>query len=148
MDDGLRREPLAWMIARFKTTFADSPTPQLWQMRTEGGRTLIDRMRNRYACQLAAEGGQPSDATGIFDENVLTLGFARRFATYKRPDLLLHDPERLVRLLSNPRCPVQLILAGKAHPGTCPDKHSSSNGMTSSSVPGCRDVWSSSTTTT
>jgi starch phosphorylase len=47
---------------------------------------------------------------------VLTLGFARRFATYKRPNLLLHDPERLLRLLSNPQRPVQLIIAGKAHP--------------------------------
>ena len=63
---------------------------------------------------------KPSDASGIFDENVLTLGFARRFATYKRPNLLLHDPERLVQLLSNPRCPVQLILAGKAHPQDLP----------------------------
>ena len=46
----------------------------------------------------------------------LTLGFARRFATYKRPNLLLHDPPRLLRLLSNPHRPVQLIIAGKAHP--------------------------------
>jgi starch phosphorylase len=93
---------------------------QLWQMRTKGRRTLIDRMRKRYACQLAAEGGRPSDASGIFDENVLTLGFARRFATYKRPNLLLHDPERLIRLLSNPQRSVQLILAGKAHPQDLP----------------------------
>ena len=46
----------------------------------------------------------------------LTLGFARRFATYKRPNLLLHDPQRLLRLLSDPERPVQLIIAGKAHP--------------------------------
>jgi glycogen phosphorylase len=46
----------------------------------------------------------------------LTLGFARRFATYKRPNLLLQDPERLLRLLSNPQRPVQLVIAGKAHP--------------------------------
>jgi starch phosphorylase len=96
------------------------PDSQLWQMRTEGRRTLIDSMRKRYACQLAAEGGRPSDASGIFDEKVLTLGFARRFATYKRPNLLLHDPERLIRLLSNPQRPVQLILAGKAHPQDLP----------------------------
>jgi starch phosphorylase len=93
---------------------------QLWQMRTKGRRTLIDRTRKRYACQLAAEGGKTSDAGGIFNENVLTLGFARRFATYKRPNLLLHDPERLIRLLSNPHRPVQLILAGKAHPQDIP----------------------------
>jgi starch phosphorylase len=96
------------------------PDPQLWQMRTEGRRTLIDRMRKRYACQLASEVGKPSDASGIFDEKVLTLGFARRFATYKRPNLLLHDPERLIRLLSNPQRPLQLILAGKAHPQDLP----------------------------
>ena len=47
---------------------------------------------------------------------VLTLGFARRFATYKRPNLLLRDPERLKRLLTNPAMPVQLMIAGKAHP--------------------------------
>jgi starch phosphorylase len=46
----------------------------------------------------------------------LTLGFARRFASYKRPNLLLHDPERLLRLLTQPGRPVQLVLAGKAHP--------------------------------
>ena len=93
---------------------------QLWLMRTEGRKTLIGRIRKRYARQLAAEGGIPSDSSSILDENVLTLGFARRFATYKRPNLLLHDPERLVRLLSDRRRPVQLILAGKAHPQDLP----------------------------
>ena len=93
---------------------------QLWELRTAGRKGLIGRMRKRYQCQLAAEGADPSNAAGIFDENVLTLGFARRFATYKRPNLLLHDTERLVRLLSNPRCPVQLLLAGKAHPQDLP----------------------------
>jgi starch phosphorylase len=93
---------------------------ELWQLRTAGRKGLIERMRKRYQCQLAAEGADSSNAAGIFDEKVLTLGFARRFATYKRPNLLLHDTERLVRLLSNPRCPVQLILAGKAHPHDLP----------------------------
>jgi starch phosphorylase len=89
---------------------------QLWQMRTAGRKSLIGKMRKRYARQLAAEGASSSDTSGIFDDNVLTLGFARRFATYKRPNLLLHDPDRLIRLLSDPQRPVQLILAGKAHP--------------------------------
>jgi starch phosphorylase len=93
---------------------------ELWQLRTTERRMLIDRTRQRCALQLAAEGGRSSDATGIFDENVLTMGFARRFATYKRPNLLLHDSERLIRLLSNPQRPVQLILAGKAHPQDLP----------------------------
>ena len=69
--------------------------------------------------QLAASGASPEAvdaAKHLFDPNTLTLGFARRFATYKRPNLLLHDPERLLRLLTNPERPVQLIMAGKAHP--------------------------------
>jgi glycogen phosphorylase len=107
----------------------DSPTEddvrqltdtQLWTMRATERKTLIRRMRERYARQLAAEGGRPSDAYSVLDENVLTLGFARRFVTYKRPNLLLHDPERLVRLLSDQQRSVQLILAGKAHPQDLP----------------------------
>ena len=69
--------------------------------------------------QLAASGASLEaidEAKHLFDPNVLTLGFARRFATYKRPNLLLHDPQRLIRLLSNSQRPVQLIIAGKAHP--------------------------------
>ena len=93
---------------------------QLWQLRTSGRKMMIGRMRERYALQLAAEGRGSSDASGIFDENVLTMGFARRFATYKRPNLLLHDPERLIRLLASPQRRVQLILAGKAHPQDMP----------------------------
>ena len=96
------------------------PNRKLWQLRTAGRKGLIEQMRKRYQSQLAAEGADTSNAAGIFDEKVLTLGFARRFATYKRPNLLLHDTERLVRLVSNPRCPVQLILAGKAHPQDLP----------------------------
>jgi starch phosphorylase len=96
------------------------PNQQLWQLRTAGRKGLIEQTRKRYQCQLAAEGGDPSNAVGIFDEKVLTLGFARRFATYKRPNLLLHDTGRLVRLLTNLQCPVQLILAGKAHPQDIP----------------------------
>jgi len=58
----------------------------------------------------------------LLSPNVLTLGFARRFATYKRADLLFRDPERLRRLLTNPRRPVQIIFAGKAHPADEPGK--------------------------
>jgi starch phosphorylase len=93
---------------------------QIWQMRSTERKTLIDRLRKRYSRQLSSEGGDPSDANHIFDGDALTLGFARRFATYKRPDLLLLDSERLVRLLSDPLRPVQLILAGKAHPQDLP----------------------------
>src|SRR5262249_41679295 len=55
-------------------------------------------------------------ARRVFDPDALTLGFARRFATYKRPNLLLHEPERLLRILSSTERPVQLVVAGKAHP--------------------------------
>ena len=58
--------------------------------------------------------------SNLLNEHVLTVGFARRFATYKRPNLLLHDPERLIRLLCDSERPVQLILAGKAHPQDLP----------------------------
>ena len=91
----------------------------LWQFRTVATKSLIDYARERLARHFAAAGASPEtieEARHLFDPNALTLGFARRFATYKRPNLLLHDPERLLRLLSNPQRPVQLILAGKAHP--------------------------------
>ena len=52
----------------------------------------------------------------MLDDNVLTIGFARRFTGYKRPTLLLHDRKRLTRILMNPKRPVQLLVAGKAHP--------------------------------
>jgi len=56
----------------------------------------------------------------LFDPNVMTIGFARRFATYKRPNLLLTDPDRLARLLTNTTKPVQLVISGKAHPADWP----------------------------
>lgn len=91
----------------------------LWKFRTVASTALVDYARERLSRQLAASGASPEAVDGakqLFDPNVLTLGFARRFATYKRPNLLLHDPERLLRLLTNPQRPVQLIMAGKAHP--------------------------------
>jgi starch phosphorylase len=91
----------------------------LWQFRTAARKSLIDYARQRLARHYAAAGASPETvekARHLFDPNALTLGFARRFATYKRPNLLLYDPERLLRLLTNPQRPVQLILAGKAHP--------------------------------
>jgi len=91
----------------------------LWQFRMVATQSLIDYARQRLARHFAAAGAATETIEGakhLFDPNALTLGFARRFATYKRPNLLLHDPARLLRLLSNPQRPVQLIIAGKAHP--------------------------------
>jgi len=91
----------------------------LWQVRTVARESLVAYARERLSRQLAVSGASLEDVDGakqLFDPKVLTLGFARRFATYKRPNLLLRDTERLLRLLTNPERPVQLILAGKAHP--------------------------------
>jgi starch phosphorylase len=92
---------------------------RLWNFRIAASKSLVEYARARISRQLAAAGAAHDvvdRAKHLFDPNALTLGFARRFATYKRPNLLLHDPERLLRLLTNPEHPVQLIIAGKAHP--------------------------------
>ena len=92
---------------------------KLWAFRCAGRKSLVDYTRERLSQQLAAAGDLADaieQAKHIFDPNILTLGFARRFATYKRPNLLLHDPERLLRILNNSEHPAQLIIAGKAHP--------------------------------
>jgi starch phosphorylase len=93
--------------------------PAFWQLRSSARKSLIEHVRERYSRQLAASGAPPrevEEARHIFDIDTLTLGFARRFATYKRPNLLLRDTERLLRILNDPQRPVQLIIAGKAHP--------------------------------
>jgi starch phosphorylase len=92
---------------------------RLWQFRTAASQSFIEFAREHLSLQLTASGMSPEavdETKHLFDPNALTLGFARRFAPYKRPNLLIHDPERLLRLLANPQRPVQLILAGKAHP--------------------------------
>ncbi len=92
---------------------------KLWEFRTAARKSLVEYARKRLSRHLAASGSsleEVEQAKTLFDPNILTLGFARRFATYKRPNLLLQDPERLLRILSNPDRPVQLIMAGKAHP--------------------------------
>jgi starch phosphorylase len=91
----------------------------LWQLRTDSRGALVRYVRKRHAQQVAVRGASPeevSNAAQVLDPDTLTLGFARRFASYKRPNLLLHDSERLVRILTNRERPVQLVLAGKAHP--------------------------------
>lgn len=92
---------------------------KLWQMRNSCRSILVNFTRDQFARQSLIS-GHPTDiieiAKEVFNPNTLTLGFARRFVPYKRPNLLLHDPERLIRLLTNPTHPVQLVLAGKAAP--------------------------------
>lgn len=92
---------------------------RIWKMRSASRTTLVAYIRNRLMEQLSASGASAQaveEAENIFDPRTLTLGFARRFVPYKRPDLLLQDPNRLVRLLTNAQQPVQLVIAGKAPP--------------------------------
>jgi glycogen phosphorylase len=95
------------------------PDADIWTLRSDARTSLVRYTRRRLARQLASSGCSAAEidqAARILDPEALTLAFARRFATYKRPTLLLHDPERLVRILTNPDRPVQLLIAGKAHP--------------------------------
>ena len=91
----------------------------IWEMRAEARQSLIQYVRERLIRQASAldvSADVLARAEQTLDANNLTMGFARRFATYKRPNLLLHDRERLLRIVTNREHPVQLIVAGKAHP--------------------------------
>ncbi len=88
---------------------------ELWAMRRANRGLLVDFACERRA-QDAATGGGAVRSTARLNPDVLTIGFARRFATYKRPNLLLTDRERLLRILTDSARPVQLVIAGKAHP--------------------------------
>jgi starch phosphorylase len=95
------------------------PDERLWEMRQISRQSLIQFIRTYLSRQIAGHGAteqEIEEAGRIFESDTLTLGFARRFATYKRPNLLLHNPDRLLAILTNKSRPVQLVLAGKAHP--------------------------------
>jgi starch phosphorylase len=92
---------------------------ELWALRMGARADLVDYARERMAQQVASMGLTKDEAAmfaASLNPTTLTLGFARRFASYKRPNLLLHDQARLIRILTNPERPVQLVIAGKAHP--------------------------------
>ncbi len=91
----------------------------LWQIRQHARNELLGFVRSHLARSLAVHGASPAEievAGSRLHPERLTLGFARRFASYKRPNLLLQDPERLAAILTHPAYPVQLLVAGKAHP--------------------------------
>jgi starch phosphorylase len=91
----------------------------IWSMVGGERHDLVRYARERLARQLAQRGESAEvirEAEDVLDPNTLTIGFARRFTEYKRPNLLLRDPERFARLLCNRARPVQIIVAGKAHP--------------------------------
>jgi starch phosphorylase len=92
---------------------------EIWALRGASRQNLLRRVRRRLTTQLRERGLSPevvTAANSVLDPNVLTLGFARRFTDYKRPNLLLRDPERLARLLLDEHRPAQVVVAGKAHP--------------------------------
>ena len=95
------------------------PLEELWALRTTLRSKLVHFTRSRLARQAERRGegaAAVAEAWGMLDENALTLGFARRFATYKRAPLIFKEAKRLAALLNDEERPVQLIFAGKAHP--------------------------------
>jgi starch phosphorylase len=112
-------EPKMW------DQIAEIPDAELWEAHRRRKRRLISFIRERAAA-AAMERNAPSPEVRrlqeILDPETLTLGFARRFATYKRATLIFRDLERLKKILTNPRMPVQIVIAGKAHPQDVPGK--------------------------
>lgn len=104
------------------------PRAELWELRGTLRRKLLHFVRSRLVHQAEQRGGERSSNVGgqdvgaarsvwrWFDPEALTIGFARRFATYKRAPLIFHDADRLAAILNDARRPVQLLFAGKAHP--------------------------------
>jgi starch phosphorylase len=96
---------------------------ELWSAHQQQKRELVAFLEGRLARQFARHGESPTllrQVRGVLDPDALTIGFARRFATYKRADLLFSDEERLARILASRERPVQVIIAGKAHPADRP----------------------------
>lgn len=98
---------------------------EIWRIHERRRQRLVSFCRTRLRAQLEQKGAMPSElkeALEVLDPNVLTIGFARRVATYKRATLLLKDTERLTAILNNKSRPVQFVIAGKAHPEDTPGK--------------------------
>jgi starch phosphorylase len=102
------------------------PDEELWQTRQSLRAYLFaflrERARQRWQEEHVTAARVVASGT-LLDPNALTIGFARRFTGYKRSELIFHDPERLVRILTASRRPVQLVFAGKAHPADETGKH-------------------------
>jgi starch phosphorylase len=107
-------------IAALNPREGDGPDPETIWRRHEGRRAaLVESVRVRTAAARTRRGapdGEVAAAWHLLEPSALTIGFARRFATYKRATLIFQDPARLARILADPNRPVQLVFAGKAHP--------------------------------
>jgi glycogen phosphorylase len=117
--DACGKERWRGISAQLGKQIARIDDESLWAMRGEARQQLVRNVRKHLAIQLR-ERGFSGDATSlaasVLDPNILTLAFARRFTEYKRPNLLLRDRKRLARLLLDETRPVQIVVAGKAHP--------------------------------
>lgn len=115
LKDGWRREPDR---AENWAGLDKVPAQELWEVRQKMRAQLVQFVRRMLRQRDEREGfrGDPHRYDDVLDPNALTIGFARRFATYKRATLILRDRDRLKRLIEHPQRPVQLILAGKSHP--------------------------------
>ena len=104
----------------------DIPDAEVWQMRQSLRNDLFsfirERMRSRFLQEHVSQSRIVS-AGAMLDPEALTLGYARRFTAYKRPEMIFHDPDRLARILNKIDQPVQIVFAGKAHPADEPAKH-------------------------
>ena len=112
-------DPRTWEMIQ------DIPDAELWEAHRRHKRRLINFVRERAvasAIRRKASASEIHRLREVLDPESLTIGFSRRFATYKRATLLFRDFERLKRILTNPEMPVQLIIAGKAHPRDLPGK--------------------------
>jgi starch phosphorylase len=107
----------------WKRGVANIPDREFWEVHNLQKEVLIRFARKKMRAQLARHGSSPDELRAV-DEllnlDSLTIGFARRFATYKRADLLFHDFDRLRAILKNTARPVQILFAGKAHPADKP----------------------------
>jgi len=104
---------------------AEIPDEELWQTHLQRKEALINYARRnlkRHHLRLGEGSIQMAEFEYMLDRDAFIIGFARRFATYKRATLIFRDPERLRRILNNPERPVQIIFAGKAHPADGPGK--------------------------
>ncbi|EYT83804.1 glycogen phosphorylase [Streptomyces sp. Tu 6176] len=98
---------------------ADIPDEDIWELRRELREQLVGEVRHRVAAAWRQRGAGPAElgwVDGVLDPEVLTIGFARRVPSYKRLTLMLRDRDRLMDLLLHPERPVQIVVAGKAHP--------------------------------
>jgi starch phosphorylase len=103
----------------------DIPNSELWDAHRRRKRNLVTFVRDRAAAAAVARKASAAEQrrlADVLEPDILTIGFARRFATYKRATMLFRDIERLKRLLTNPGRPVQIVIAGKAHPKDLPGK--------------------------